>query len=303
MNSTKFQKEMSVQEAGEPEIQTSSGSDLIHLVSRLLHDPTWHHVYLWAGWATQLDGSPIWYVLPNEYDLLMTVTDYRPSYVEANCGAIQMKILGVVSPELIVGMLWADNLPVEGTLSQWAHAVHNDSKKTGRADMWQKSYHEAEEYFKCHRHLVRCAGQVLGIDMEDHDLTKTKLFHYALGYLWHWSSEQCDHMKDLAWKVVRELHLTQEDHHPEFEGMVNPQKLFTDRLAVGIQKNKIQDDIGGWNVDAWIPQHLQVEWQEFKELNGHINLYNVLGMETLELPDVSIVIKKGELAEPGPRDP
>ena len=284
-------------------MHTSSGSDLIDLVASLLPHPTWHQASLWAGWATQLDGSHIWYVLPNEYDILVTMTDIRPNYVDATCGAIRMRILGTLSPELVTGRLWHDDLPVDGTLSQLAHAVHKDMEQTGRADIWHKSYQEAEEYFKRHRHLVRCSGLILGIDMEDHDLTKTKLFHYAIGYLWHWSAEQSTQMKDLAWKVVREQHLTQEDHHPEFEGIVNPHKLFVDRLAVGIQKNKIKDDIGGWKLDTWIPQVLQVEWHEFKQLSGHINMYDVLDMETLDLPEMSVVVKIGELPEVSHRGP
>ncbi len=227
------------------EICAIQRDELTVWIHTLLPDTYWYEDEVWAGWATQLDSSNIWYVLPDEYEILAFNTGLRPMCLKARCGAIDLRILGIAVPEQVAGRLWRDDLPVDGTICQWASAVYEDMKNTGREELWQKAFIGALEYFKHHRHLVRCAGHLLGIDMDDHDLTKTKLFHYALGYLWHWSAEQCDQMKDLAWKVVRERHLTQEDHHPEFMGQVDALKLFTDRLSVGIQKSTRCDGEGG----------------------------------------------------------
>ena len=75
------------------------------------------------------------------------------------------------------------------------------------------------------------------IDMDDHDLTKSRIVQISLGFLWHWSSEnvQSSHMKKLALDTVHAGHLEVEDHHPEHEkmgmGLVDVHKLFVDRLC------------------------------------------------------------------------
>ena len=45
---------------------------------------------------------------------------------------------------------------------------------------------EAELYFRFHRIIAQQAGEALGVDMRDHDLSKTRLVQLALAYCWHW---------------------------------------------------------------------------------------------------------------------
>ena len=54
-----------------------------------------------------------------------------------------------------------------------------DSDRSWR---WIKSYREAMQYFSIHRGIVMAVGELLDINMNDHDLTKTRLFRL------HWVS-------------------------------------------------------------------------------------------------------------------
>ena len=94
-----------------------------------------------------------------------------------------------------------------------------DVADSDRLYLWLKSFRDSNDYLTMHRLIVRQVGHLLNIDMDDHDLTKSRIVQIALGFLWHWSGEndQSSHMKKLALDTVHAGHLEVEDHHPEHE--------------------------------------------------------------------------------------
>ena len=140
---------------------------------------------------------------------------------------------------------------------------------------------ESSEYLETHRVMVRCVGKALGVNMQDHDLSKSRLIQVALAYCWHWpkwaEKAKCIELACLAMTLVKRGHCEMEDHHPEFEaaghGVVDRSKLFADRIAVHLQKDA-RDTRGGWAVaDNYIPLDLKERWEAFRTAFGYINLY------------------------------
>ena len=262
-------------------LQSSDGETVLGLESTLKLLPTTCLDSIWSSWATQLDRSDVMYVLLDEYKILAKATGYTIPYVEATCGSIDMLFIGRKSlQEGTPLQFWHENFQgVDDVKTQFAQILNEDLRDPKMAAHWRQSFKESVSYFGVHRWLVRNIGNLLGVDMDDHDLTKTTLVLYALGYLWHWPAEKPDDndiRKDAAWKVVTECHLTQEDHHPEFHGsQVDASKLFCDRLAVHLQKD-VSDGVGGWNVnEKWLPTELIPQWRAFREKHCHINLQQV----------------------------
>ena len=131
-----------------------------------------------------------------------------------------------------------------------------DDLSSSSTDEWLKSYHDSNSYLTTHRRIVRRVGKLLDIDMDDHDLSKSRIVQVALEFLWHWPSAremnaQLSHIKKLALDAVHAGHLEVENHHPEHEavgiGNVDVYKLFADRLSVHLQKD-VHDGQKGWGV-------------------------------------------------------
>ena len=139
-------------------------------------------------------------------------------------------------------------------------------------------------YFSVHRGTVIEVGKLLHIDMNDNDVTKT---HIVQIILCHWPGGQTpseSQLMGLALDTTWAGHLEIESHHPEFEranaGLVDIQKLFTDRVCVHLQKDpqKIVWDI---NVD-FIPMVYRDEWFNFFDWNNDKYLYSTLEQATAE---------------------
>ena len=145
---------------------------------------------------------------------------------------------------------------------------------------WMKSYQDSEKYLTFHRDLVKAVGKLLGIDMEDHDVTKSRIVQIALGFLWHWPGKREDNeqMKKLALDTVHAGHLEIENHHPEHEkervGCVDIYKVFTYRLSVHLLKDT-RDDQKGWGINMnFIPVQYRAEWESFHKQHKNTNLYD-----------------------------
>ena len=85
-----------------------------------------------------------------------------------------------------------------------------------------RSYRESESYLSLHRETVKQLGNLLEVDMNNHDLTKSRVVQIALGFLWHCGSErersdELSHMKEVVLDCIHAGHLKIEDHHPEHE--------------------------------------------------------------------------------------
>ena len=248
----------------------------------------WKQNPLWTSWATSLDKTDIWYVLPEEYHILCKATQLLPAYSTWTKDNVTLYILGKLSTASITQSdFWCEQMPTDTSLSKWAKYVHHQKiEDPVTRQKWEIAYKSAWDYFLTHRKLVRLVGRLLGTDMENHDLTKTTLFHYALAYLWHWDGPQDSAMKELAWAVVREQHLSREDHHPEFSGTVDFSKLVTDRLAVHLQKDTKNDGMRGWGIDAWIPEQGKEQFSFMKKQHGHKDLYTTLAKCDIQLPSI-----------------
>ncbi len=261
------------------------------LLAKMLQDavPWWKQSPLWQGWATKLDNTHLWYMLPIEYNILCKLTEQQPIYLEANIAdRITLYFLGTNKQlAMPAGEIWQDEwkdgLPEklaskldekEKVLIHWAERLWSSLKEN--RDHWDKAYKDGLVYFLRHRHLVRSVGKLLEESMEDHDLTKTNLVLYALAYSWYWPEERDEVDTKLARAVIHKRHLAQEDHHPEFEsGVINPHRLFCDRLAVHIQKNPGDDEEFGWKIVDWIPETLRPKFEEFHAENKDNNLYEI----------------------------
>lgn len=143
--------------------------------------------------------------------------------------------------------------------------------------LFEAAFDKAEKYLGYHRDIVKKAGSKMGVDMDDHDLSKTRLVQAALAYRWHYEGVQDNYICKLADVLIRRGHCELEDHHPEYEqsgrGPLNALKLFVDRVCVHVQKDPT-DGRSGWQVDPrFIPRDLSQQWEEFRNRWGHINLY------------------------------
>ena len=150
-------------------------------------------------------------------------------YVYVWCGNQLFYAVGFYRGELPFGPFWHDDFKfkmkyVGGGMARicaFARCLQEelDVADSDRLYLWLKSFRDSNDYLTMHRLIVRRVGHLLNIDMDDHDLTKSRIAQIALGFLWHWSGEndQSSHMKKLALDTVHAGHLEVEDHHPEHE--------------------------------------------------------------------------------------
>ena len=253
---------------------------------------TWSSHPYWASWATKFDETGLVYFLPEVYDTLALLTGKKLDYVQVWCGNQLLYAVGFYRGELPFGPFWHDDFKFKmkfldsrmARICIFAQCLQEelDAADSDRLQLWLKSFRESKDYFIMHRLIVRRVGHLLNIDMDDHDLSKSRMVQIALGFLWHWSGEndQSSHMKKLALDTVHAGHLEVEDHHPEHEktgmGSVDVHKLFADRLSVHLQKDA-RDRHGGWNIHPnFIPPQYQKEWIAFFTRHMKIDLYEAL---------------------------
>ena len=242
---------------------------------------------VWLAYATKLDQSRVMFFLPDMYDALVTVTGVEYGYYGAfsDSGDIALRIVGVYNGEQPLGPFWDYNLklPEEGIphhtrrLLNFGREVQKELPL--RFVEWDISCRASDCYLTVHRKCVRALGRALYVDMEDHDLTKTRIVQVALGYMWHWIGDKSlrdESLMRLAVDTIKAGHLELENHHPEYDGALDCDKLFTDRVAVHLQKDE-PDGAHGWSLDMkFIPEQYRDQWDNFKVKNMHLNLYEVV---------------------------
>ena len=188
---------------------------------------TWKSDPYWVSWAAKLDDTDLAYFLPEIYQTLAILTDKTYDYVPVCCGDICLYFVGGFFGDQPFGPFWHDSFTdkmqiVESQLARicaFAKCLQGDLAKTD-LNKWVKSYLDSNSYLTKHRRIVRRMGQLLDVDMDNHDLSRSGIVQIALGFLWHWpgereNSDQLSNMKELVLGAVHAVHLEFEDHHPE----------------------------------------------------------------------------------------
>ena len=249
----------------------------------------WKSDPYWVNWATKLDDTDLVYFLPKVYQTLVSLTDKTFNYIPVHYGDMCLYLVGTYPGEQPFGPFWHDSFTekmkrIESRMSRicaFAQCLQEDLSPFSTID-WIKSYQDSNSYLTTHRRIVRRGGEILDVDMDDHDLSKSRIVQIALGFLWHWPSarqenEQLSRMKKLALDAVHAGHLEVENHHPEHEkvgvGSVDVYKLFADRLSVHLQKDA-HDSQKGWGINInFIPPQYRDEWSCFVSRYQTLDLY------------------------------
>ena len=243
----------------------------------------WANHELWLTHATRLDTTDIFYFIPDSFHALAECLGYAPDYWQLTSGDMRIFAVGVFIGTQPLYPLWRDDLQIPHRIQnpelvklRFARMAHLESLT--RPDELARATQISKRYLVEHREMVRACGRLLGVDMENHDLTKTRIVQIALGYAWHYEGERSQHLVDTAKSVIRMGHCEAEDHHPEFEEAnpgckVDTYKLLVDRLSVHLQKDDFDDQMG-WDVNLnFIPERFRKLWNELRSDYGPINLY------------------------------
>ena len=267
----------------------------------------WANHPQWLAHATRLDSTNIFYFEPNAFSRLRTlipgdVPEFWYAFTDEERPFI---IVGEYYGDQPLGPFWrpdfalnidpvcnisfdaySDNscdieeeqgvLAIGQAICEFAEAIQ-PAIDANRAQ-FQSAFKKGLAYFRLHRAIVRKVGDALGIDMDDHDLTKTRIIQLALAYRWHWSGAHDPVLRTLAENICLKGHNELENHHPQFaiagHGPVDEKKLLVDVLSAHMQKDKPRDQRNGWDVSlTYIPPELYSTWVQFRDKYGHINLY------------------------------
>ena len=261
--------------------------DTSQVKENISKDTDWALHPIWLAYATRLDQSSVMFYLPDLYDALVEITGEDFGYYEAYTSSeeIMLYIVGVYKETQPIGPFWHKDLSLPekgltdcatkllkfGKLAQDELELHHEE--------WNSSLQDSENYLTTHRRCVRRVGRVLGVDMEDHDLTKCRIVQVALAYMWHWSGDKTmrsESLMQLARDTIKAGHLQRENHHPEYDGEINCEKMFADRVAVHLQKD-IADGGNGWLLNPrFIPEQFKVQWDSFKSKHMDLNMYELV---------------------------
>ena len=257
----------------------------------------WAKDELFLAYATRLDRTNIFYFQPEIFEAIKCIWGVvGPKYwrVMTNEGKIYY-VVGLYDGLQPIGPFWSEGADM-GVLRQgsiagcesmpqvndiFAFAKSLQTHLIRKPSEFGKSLKSALKYHTLHRCVVKRVGCLTGVDMADHDLTKSRIVHLALAYAYHWEGgERDDQLLAMAGACVRAGHCSQENHHPEYftagNGAVDVNKLLVDRVSVHVQKDP-DDYVHGWGVaDQWIPRDMKEMWTDFKNTHKHKDLYSGL---------------------------
>ena len=244
------------------------------------------------AYATRLDRTNIFYFQPQVYRALKTVwgragPKFWPVYT--NNDDVYF-VVGLYAGRQPIGPFWDQDASFERLHEsplmyspQMPHLFDlfrfaKDIQPLVDTPQVAHALHEAMRYHALHRCVVRRLGRVTNVDMDDHDLTKSRIVQVALAYAWHWDDEpQDDGLLDAAKRAILGGHNECENHHLEYAdvgfGQVDYEKLLVDRLSVHLVKDKVDKEQGWGMLPKWIPHYLDDQWERLKNDNKHVNLY------------------------------
>ena len=159
----------------------------------------WKSNPYWVSWATRLDDTDLVYFLPEVYQTLALLTDKAFDYVSVWYGEMHLYLVGFYHGERSFGPFWhhsfADKMKyVESRMMRICAFAQYLQENLNMSDIneWVKSHRESNCYLAIHRRIVRRVEQLLGVDMKDHDLSKSRIVQIALGFLWHWPADRAE---------------------------------------------------------------------------------------------------------------
>ena len=254
----------------------------------------WVNDSRFLAYATRLDRTNIFYFQPEIYEAIQIIWGVAgprcwPAFTNDDK---VFWVVGLYDGPQPIGPFWDKNANLKALqesvlghpsarpnvygVFEFAKEIqhHLDANKAH----FEKALKFALRYHTLHRVLVRCVGNAVGVDMEDRDLTKSRIIHIALAYVDHWGdAPRVKKITKLANSAIVAGHCELENHHPEF-GAVDVHKLLVDRVSSHLQKDPT-DRENGWGVDLrWIPEAYLGTWEKFKRKNDDIDLYGV-GLE------------------------
>ncbi len=281
-------------------ITVNTAEDLAWKLNDLADNDVWLTNALWQGWATRLDQTNLWYMLPVEYNLLVKITKMEPPYCEVTVGGeLVLWFVGTTSEQAdnadkkekqnLPGQIWTDQykdgLPkaIQTTLNheelvmiEWAQMLY-DQLQSPDCDKWHKAYDTVMQYWLEHREMARRIGRLLCQSMEDIHLGSTTLMKYAQAYTGYWNGAHDQKLKDQAFLFM---------HQPSWndEGqIVNEQRLFCDLLAVHLIEDR-DDKEKGWRIKHFVPKIYLKQFTKFHTEHGETDIYQVKKWENVEPP-------------------
>ena len=267
-------------------------SDVVEI--RRAHE--WAKDPIFLAYATRLDRTNIFYFQPAVYKTIEQIWRVTgpPCWRAYTNNEDEYWVVGMYDGIQPLGPFWndaADGSFLRGRESLLAYQpsmpkVHDVFLFAKNVQTYIDTYgilfndalKDALHYHALHRCIVRRVGNLNQVDMDDHDLSKSRVIHLALAYAYHWGDIPHEpRLLNMAMKAVVAGHSECEDHHPEFEeaemGIVDTLKLLVDRLSVHLQKDP-PDGERGWGVNSkWIPDRYLNVWNTFRRANEHKDLY------------------------------
>ena len=142
-----------------------------------------------------MDITGLMYFLPETYEMLASLTGKRFDYVSAQWGDITLYIICFCYGEQPFGPFWQghfldhfkDLSPRMKRICAFVKLLQKDidASNADKVYEWIRSYRKSESNLSLHREIVKQVGNLLEMDMNDQDLTKSRVVQIALGFLWH----------------------------------------------------------------------------------------------------------------------
>ena len=214
------------------------------------------------AYATRLNKSHIFYFQPPLFEAVKSIWGVSgppcwPAYTNED---VVYYIVGVFKGDQPLGPFWDESAKLDAIDEEkcnsnfrpkmpglWFIFNFASQLQTHMDENPEKFYQAmkaALSYHTLHRALVRKVGRLNQINMDDRDLSKSRIVHVALAYSFHWGDTPRDNnLKKLAQSAIEAGHTSYEDHHPQYEehheDTVDVDKLLIDRLSVHIQKDPV----------------------------------------------------------------
>lgn len=266
-------------------------SDLDNLLDDLETGDNWQEHPLWCGWATNLEKTNLFYLLPGEFDFLTKLTGLQPSYLAVTNGSVTLRFVGN-DDRMVDGQMWDPKLQAglplllqaqleseHILLADWARFMQRELHL--RKDAWDKARHSWQEHSKVHRRMC----QMLGLFCSDLNLAKTTLVQYALSYISSWHITKMPHdsqVKERGMKFIRQ------QLQEEVKRGLSSELFICFLLTMHISEVK-DDEYNGWNIEEVVPQNIKKAFINLHQQHGDKDLYEALDMKDVPLPVFKLV--------------